>query len=417
VRKLVAALQTRTEAFLAQRKNVLLVVRAGEAEYLPLVSVVAGIESGGSPDDFLLFADEFHSPAQYATALVQSLGARYAVIGPALQKEGMDVPAELPPALRDERRPPVDRVRDLLVFERGLLADLEASRVVVALLPPRIADPTLYARFVMALVEHEMPQPWCHHMRFVVREDAARALLSEHARSLPRTEFYAPDFSQAAVAKSVEDEAYDESLPLPARMQALLVSASMDYAHGRLRVSAEKYALLTRYHRAMGPPVMLALSLNGGGEVLVRAGKPAEAQNQFERALVPAIEAQNTSALINITLNLANLHRQQGRWQPAYDHYVAVSGLAKVQVNAQLQLRCLEQMGFCQYKLKDTKKAWEHWQAGAELARGVGAREDLLDCLQRIRELYKEQGMAAREREASIEVAALERQGVKVYPA
>ena len=417
MRKLVSAMQARIEGFLAQRKNLLLVVRASPAEYLPLASVLAGIESGGSPDDFLLFPEPFEDPAKYATALVKNVAGRYAVIGPGLREAGQDVPAELPATVRDERRPPVDRLRELFVFERGLIADLEVAHLVVGLLPSRIADANAYAHLVMALVPHELPVPWCHHMRFVVREEASQALLSQNARALPRTELYAPDFSQDAIAKSLEEEAYDEAEPLPVRMQALLLSAGMDYAHARLPAAAEKYALLSRYHTTLGPPVMLALSLNGIGEVLARAGNPAEAQRRFEQALTPAIESKSVPVLTNITLNLANLHRQQGRWKDAHEHYHAVSGLAKLQVNPPLQLRCLEQMGFCKHKLKDTKGAWQHWHAGVELARGVGAREDLLDCLQRLRNLYKELGMSAREREVTAEAAVLERQGVRPFSA
>jgi len=415
MQKLITALQARLEAFLAQRASLLLVVRAGEAEYLPLVSVMGGIESE-SPDDVLQFADPFEGPAQYATALIKSLGARYAAIAPELRKLGEDVPDELPAGVRDERRAPVDRLRDALVFERGLLADLEAARVVVGLFPSRIKDHVLYARFVMALVEHQLPQPWCHHMRFIVREDARQAMLSEHGSALPRTEFYAPDFSPPALARALEDQAYDDNEKLPVRMQALLQCAALDYAHGRLPAAAEKYTLLSRYHAAMGPPVLLALSRNGIGEVLARAGKPVEAQRAFEQALVPAIESKMATPIINITLNLANLHRQQGRWRLAYEHYEAVSGLAKVQVSPILQIRCLEQMGFCQHKLRDTQRAWEHWHAGAELARGVGAREELLDCLQRIRALHKELGRSSDERVVATEASKLERDGVRVYP-
>src|SRR5438132_4345361 len=284
MQKLITDLQARLQAFLAQRTNLLLVVRAGEAEYLPLVSVMAGIESE-SADDVLPFGDPFESPAAYATALINILATRYMAIASELRKEREDLPAELPAELRQERRAPVDRLRDALVFERGLLADLEASRVVVGLFPSRIKDHAVYARFVMTLVEHQLPQPWCHHMRFIVREDARQALLSQHARTLPRTEFYAPDFSPPALAKALEDQAYDENEKLPLRMNALLQCAALDYAHGRLPAAAEKYALLSRYHADLGPPVMLALSRNGMGEVLVRAGKPVEAQRAFERAL------------------------------------------------------------------------------------------------------------------------------------
>jgi tetratricopeptide (TPR) repeat protein len=417
MRRLVAALQTRLEGFLAQRKAVLLVVRAGPAEYLPLVSVLDGIENGDSSDDFLVFADPFESTAKYVAALTQTMKTRYELLAPELQKAGRDLPSQFPGDLVDSRLPPVDRLRALFVFERGLIEDLEAARVVIGLVPSRIDDSAAYAALIMKLVAHELPVPWCHHMRFIVREDSAQPLISRTGQQLPRTEFHAPDFGQAAIAQSLEDEAFDETQPLPLRMQTLMLSAGMDYAHNRLPAAAEKYTLLSRYYAAVGPPVMHALSLNGIGEVLARTGKPRPAQQYFEKALVPALGCESAPALINITLNLANLHRQQERWKDAYEHYEAVSALAKATLNAELQIRCLEQMGFCQYKLADTKLAWEHWHAGVVLARGVDAREDLLECLQRIRNLYKELGMSAREREVAPEIATLERQGVRPFPA
>jgi hypothetical protein len=51
------------------------------------------------------------------------------------------------------------------------------------------------------------------------------------------------------------------------------------------------------------------------------------------------------------------------------------------------------------------------------LARGVESREDLLDCLERIRNLFKELGMTDRRKQVEPEVEALKRQGVRSYPA
>ena len=417
MRKLFEQMRTRLESFLGQRRNLLLVVSAGPAEYLPLVSTIDGIEQGGSADAFWLFLDPFDNPPQYAKAVVASFRTRYTVLAVELQKAGLSVPSDLPPSLLDERRPPVDRLRELFLFARDLIDDLEATRLVVGLLPSKIAAPLPYAQLIMALATHETPVPWCHHMRFIAREEAQQALLTEHARAMVRTEFYAPNLGQDADQASLEDEANDASLPLPQRMQSLLLLAGMDLAYQRLPAAMEKYKLLADYHQVIGPPPLHALALNGMGEVWDRAGNEKEAQRHFEMALVPALTSKNPPALINITLNLANLHRTHERWQMAFDHYNAVSALAKATCSAMLQLRCLEQMGFCRYKLGDHTGAWAQWNAGVVLARGVESREDLLDCLERIRNLFKELGMTDRRKQVEPEVEALKRQGVRSYPA
>ncbi len=416
MRKLFEAMRARLEEFLAQRQNLTLMVKAGPSEYLPIVSTLKGLEEEGK-DAFWVFSEPFESAPQYAKVIAENFKTQYAALAPAMREGGADVPESLPLSLLDERRPPVDRLRELMIFARGLIEDLEATNAVFGFVPSKIGAPLHFAQMVIALVAHELQMPWCHHMRIIVCESASQALVFEHGKTMVRTEFYAPDSGQAALQTSLEDEANDEALPLPQRMQSLLLLAGMDLAYRRLPAAMEKYKLLADYHEVVGPLPLYALALNGMGEVWDRSGKPVEAQAAYEKALGPAVVAQDLPTMTIIMLNLANLHRTQGRWQAAHDHYGALSELAKATCNPMLQLRCLEQMGFCRHKLGDHKGAWAHWNAGVTLARGVESREHLLDCLERIRSLYKELGVANRHRDVDAEVDLLKRQGVKAYPA
>jgi tetratricopeptide (TPR) repeat protein len=416
MRKLFEDMRLRLEAFLAQRQALLLVVRAGQAEYLPLVSSLDGIEQDSS-DAFWLFQEPFETPSRYAQAVVESFRARYAVLAPELHKAGFDVPIDLPSEISVLAQKPVDRLRALLIFARSLIDDLESTRLIVGFLPAKISNPTDFAQLVLALAVHDMPQPWCHHMRILVREDAQHAPLSASVRTMTAIEFYAPDLGQGAVQASLEQEAFNPSLPLPQRMQSLLLLAGMDLAYRRFPEAARKYALLAKYHGALGPKPLHAISLNGIGETFDRSGSKMEAKRYYEAALVPAIEAEDPVSLINITGNLANLHRLGTNWIDALGYYEGLSMLAKAVGNDELQLRSLEQIGFCKHKLGDVKGAWEHWNAGVTLAREAASKEHLLDCLERIHGLYKEANLTARGREIEPEIAELRRQGVRPYPA
>jgi tetratricopeptide (TPR) repeat protein len=254
-------------------------------------------------------------------------------------------------------------------------------------------------------------------MRIVVREDASQALLFQHGQAMPRTDFYAPDLGQEAVQGSLAGEANDASLPLPQRMQALLILAGMDLSYRRYPAASEKFALLAKYHKTVGPQPLYAMSLYGIGKIFDQTGNKPEAQRYYEKALVPALDAQDPASLINITMSLAALHLGLEHWSEAFEYYLGLSGLAKATVSPELQLRSLEQMGYCRHRLHDYKGAWQHWNAGITLARGVGSREHLLDCLERIRNLYKEGGLHAKRNEVEPEIAELKRQGVEVYPA
>lgn len=415
MRKLLEKMSERLRGFLEQRRSLTLVVRAGPSEFLPLVSTLNGLEEE-SPDSFWLFLDPFKNQSQYVKAVVESFQSRYVALAPELRKLGHATPDEVPARVTDQRLGAVPRLRALCEFARTLLLDLDESHLVVALLPTSIDEPFAFAQLVVALTEHELPVPWCHHMRFVVREEAQSAPLREQGQRLVRTEFYAPDLGQEAMCVALEEEANDESLALPRRMQALLLLAGMDFAHRRLPEALAKYGLLAKYHQVLGPAPLYALSLNGMGEVFERSGRTAEARAYYEKALVPALEAKSPPALVNITTNLANLHRATGNFATAFEYYLALSSLAKGMCNAELQMRCLEQMGLCQHKLGNARAAWEHWQAGVTLARGMELKEHLLDCLLRVRVLYEEAGVCDRRGELEAEIAELERQGVRPYP-
>ena len=91
---------------------------------------------------------------------------------------------DLPPEVSAQSYRPVDRLRSLLLFARSLIDDLEGARLVAGFLPTKISNPTEFAQLILALAAHEMPQPWCHHMRILVREEAQPAPLSDNARTM-----------------------------------------------------------------------------------------------------------------------------------------------------------------------------------------------------------------------------------------
>ena len=134
-------------------------------------------------------------------------------------------------------------------------------------------------------------------MRIVVREEPPHALLSDQGQAQGQrtagVEFYAPDMGPKAVEAALEEEAYDPAIPLPQRIQSLVLSAGMDLAYQRLPAASQKYALLAKYHGALGLRPLHALSLNGIGEVFDRSGNKKQAQHYFEQALVPACQAED----------------------------------------------------------------------------------------------------------------------------
>jgi tetratricopeptide (TPR) repeat protein len=156
-------------------------------------------------------------------------------------------------------------------------------------------------------------------MRFVVREDPASPTLSASRQARVRARWYAPDLSDVALERALEAEVDDAAQPIEQRMQSLLILAGMDSAHRRSEQALEKYNLLANYHCELGNLPSLALALNGMGEACAIAERPVEAREHFERALTPALEAEDLPSLTNITFNLARLHQGQREWKLAIE--------------------------------------------------------------------------------------------------
>ena len=121
------------------------------------------------------------------------------------------------------------------------------------------------------LLSHEFPFPWCHHLRFIIREEpdvrAGRFSLALPASS-DTSRILAWKPSNAAWKRRLRDE----SLPLLERLAPLPIMAGNDFALGRYPEAMEKYELLLRYHAPLNNYPMAAFALNGMGEVYEKNG-------------------------------------------------------------------------------------------------------------------------------------------------
>ena len=99
--------------------------------------------------------------------------------------------------------------------------------------------------------------------------------------------------------------------------------------------------------------------------------------------------------LLNISLNLGNLHFTHHAWASAVEFYVGAEALATALLNANVKLACLENIGVCKVQLGDFAGAQQAWTDGATLARSVAENEALRRHLGRLRVLYAEANMRA----------------------
>lgn len=415
MQRLFDEMRERLEAFLAQRDAAVLVASCGPTECEAVRMTLVDLEASRD-EAYWYFTASFRTPEEWLLGIAEEFRLRYEMVRELSKVEGDPLPL-LPPGWFDPRGGVVEAAKRIFGFARDLAADIDATHGVMVITPVEITNHVAFSEVVFALANDPGLFPWFHHMRLIVREDAAQPMLRNQAQDrMPRARFYSPDLSQAAVEKAMDDEIGDDSIPLPKRMQSLFILGGADIAANRCTDAIKKYSLLARYHAVVGPKSMFALSLNGVGEAFMRGGDPVRARDFFARALVPAAEAKDPQSLVNIAFNLAYLYRSQSQWKPALDHYAALGALAKAFANAPLMMMSHEQAGFCAYKLGDWRRAHDEWRACVTLARGIDDKEVLLASLDRIRALYQEAGMRERREQVDEEIRDVERTGARRAP-
>jgi tetratricopeptide (TPR) repeat protein len=396
----------RLQAFVEQRDAVALILLCSDSDAAPLLKILEGLEEGSQADLYWSFTCRFSDADSYAGEVFKEFAARHTAVRLAM-KDKMTPWPPLPDRLQSDELPPSERLRRLAAFSRELSPAPNAGNNVWVFFPLEIADAGRFAALMQELIRHEFPFPWCHHLRFIVRQDPSAQELG--VRPAPRVQFYQPDLSMEAVTRSLEAQTADETLPLEQRMAPLPVLAGNDFAQGRYPEAMEKYELLLRYHAPMNNYSMAAFALNGMGETYERSGDLERAQESYLAALVPASHGQHPAlpVFLNIVRNLANLSLRQEKWEDGEGWYDAAQQLATAARNAPVKIDSLDQRGFCQQQQGKQEEAAQSWQDALVIAAQL---QDVGSCrmlLGRLEQHYTATGDSEKARSAQEQLAGL----------
>jgi tetratricopeptide (TPR) repeat protein len=396
------------QSFIDQRDDVTLVLCSPATDALPILTLFERLEESSASDLFWTFTDDFTDSYKYADAVVTAFTAKHRAIRLAMEKEGMTQWPPIPTLIQSSELPPAERLRLLGAFSRELLPIPYGGNLVWIFYPLEVADYIKFSNLMSQVVQHEFPNPWCHHLRFIIRDDPTEQALGSLART-PRAEWYQPDLSMKALQRSMEQAVEDENLSVEERLSNVPVLAGIDFANGRYPAALEKYELLLQYHAPMGNYTMAAVALNGMGEAYEKLGDLERAGESYQAALVPVSQGQHPPipVLLNVTLNLANLRRKQERWAEAEAYYDIVKDLATVARDGPTKIRALENRGVCQQRQRKLADAEKSWHEGAVIAAQLEQLDLCRILVGRLRQYYAETGQVVQERERRVQLAGL----------
>lgn len=399
----------RLNQFIDQRDQLALILRSRTDDSLPITKVLEGLEDPHPSDLFWFYTDDFKDAHSYASQIVDAFAVKHLAVKSGMQQAGMRPWKDIPAAVLSQATEPALRLKTLAAFSRELLPIPFGGNNVWIFYPMNVDDHAAYAALMQRVLAHEFPNPWCHHLRFIVREDVVDSRLSSALAPFPSIALYEPDLSIAAVEKSLHEDVEDDRLPLDERVSSSLVLAGIDLAHCRFDAALEKYALALKYYGSVNNYAMAAVALNSMGEAYVRLGDNERANQAFESALIPASHGENPplQVFLNVALNLATLRMAEKNWLQAAGYWDVVQQLSVGTRDASMKIRALDQLGYCHYRLQDVSAAEKSWHDGAILAADLEDKQLEATLLERRRSLYIETNQPVKEQAVAAQLAAL----------
>ncbi|MCD4811468.1 tetratricopeptide repeat protein [bacterium] len=378
MQKLFEKVQKNIEDFLEQRdKGILILTLPGE-QIAYVVKILESIENAGSPDVFLLFPHDFESPDKFTFLVVERVKMSYEAAREELGLSGemKNVPS-FPMICLDEQQPAALRLREALCFARSLIPPGKGQRLVCALLPLIINDPSGYGQLMQQIIPTNGLIPWFRGMRIVLREDSNSPMLSSKICKAPFVEVKHLDLSTDAMIASLREEAKDPGVSSEQRAQSLLQLACIDYAHCRYEDAITKYTELLAYYQETQNSTMQAFVLNGIGDTYNRVGKFDMAQDWYERALVPAAESKSPIILFSLSRNLGHVYYQLKQYSQAEVFFDGAQQLGLQTHDPEAKILSMEWRGLSQEKQKAFDRAADSFEEATRLSHEFKRNEHL----------------------------------------
>jgi tetratricopeptide (TPR) repeat protein len=395
-------------AFLTQRDDLIMILSAADGDVPAGLKIVEGLEAELSHVWGWVFAQAFTDAPGYVDAIIGDISARQAAMSMALEKQGKPALPPLPEALNDQARGLADRLRAAVAYVRSMVPPMPGGVTLFALLPLEIREPAAYAALARDLVRHRMPFPWCAGVRFVLRDDAALPLLVRFQQAA-RTRSMRIDFSAPSLAAALVRDAADETVPLTDRMNATLVAAGMDQAHGRFDQALARYQTALQHFGPAGNAPVAALAANGIAACLNAKGDAAGAERVMQAALDTSLQANPPAlpVILNVLLDLTMLVARQARWAEAELYLTATHDVANALFMPAVRAEALDRRGIAQVRLGKAAEAERSWRDAIAIADAAEEHDHALATRTHLHGLLQQQGRTEEARNLAREIAHL----------
>lgn len=388
MRKLFEQLMATIREFVKQRDDLLLVVPCEDTDVPLLMKALRDVDRESASDLFLLFAEDFETPASFVDRLAQRLREEHE-----LTNESAPDDAKLPPlpaAFTDAGEPSFARLEAGLEYGHGLIDVRAGQHFLWGMGPGSIADATSYLKLLATLLPDPDIRPWMRGTRIVARVPANFRLETSPLAPYPRVRVrpftIPPDVHETELLTTADDP----KAPIGERMQAEVQLGYIDLAYGRFSEAIERFLKSLAFFQWAEIASMEALIICGLGDVARRQDNLQEAQHWYECALVPAGKDGNPMLLATIVQHLAAIAFQQERFADAEEHYGEVVTFKRAMIEEDGLAEALEWQGLSQERQEAYDRAVDSWYESALICKSFEMTERLPRVLDHLKRGYRE---------------------------
>ena len=389
-------LQGQLFGFIDQSEQPVLVLTSLDEE-VPTIARVFEAVDGESPGDVCFFhAAPVTGAAAYVEGLVVAVLAQLAEVNEERAENGDAPLAPPPPACRARDIDPFERLRALLVHMTTWLPPGGGHRLVVALVPERIADRETQARIAGALVPFGGYAPWMRDVRLVLRDDRSSPFAIDALRraGVSGPYVYTTRVTVGDLADDVALDAADPALPPARRMSALMQCAALDVALGRYEAAIDKYGILYQYYDTFKVIELKTMVVQGLGDVMARLDRLPAARGHYLQALDLASDAKSLTLILQAASAIGEVDMRLGDLAEADTSFTLGADAAEKLGNVFMHADLLERAGEARWGLGNARGATEAWTTSATVARESAYDERLSSVLVRMRDLSQRAGYA-----------------------
>lgn len=384
MQKLIEKVQTKTEAFIEQRKNLVMVLSCVDNEAAMVMKIVNDIEQTSTSDVFFFFADDFNNQKSYVEGVIDKLYLQQELANQEAEKEKLDLLAEPPKDLKNNNFSPLQRLGKAMMYTRSLIPDIGAHNVIWVLYPQNVQNRESWHELIESFAPVNGIQDGMQGLRIIFRDNPDTLKFSPNMEGLPRIQFDDVDMGPSAIDDALEETIHDESIGDDQRFGAMLQKAMIDTAHGRLDQAYDAFKYMLGYYQHTKNYAVQSVIINSVGDIYRRKNQLDKAQHVFESAIEPSVKSGSATVLHNTALNIAENEFNRNNFEKAEEYYNQVDQLATKMIYADGKIYALNQEGECAVQLDCWDRAVEYWGQVVIFARKGEYLEDLEIALEKL---------------------------------